>query len=113
MYIQSTELEAQMLMYIEPLLWGPFRTDRRDFVLPQRTEQREVQPTNLYPWRDSRVPAMTSRGRTGPVGLKVVASEGGGGLSKMLGSGPSTVYKGEKRSWHENLLSALDSILPN
>lgn len=39
---------------------------------------------------------MTSRGRTGPVGLKVVASEGGGGLSKMLGSGPSTVYKGEK-----------------
>lgn len=47
------------------------------------------------------------------MGLKVVASEGDGGLLKMLGSRPSTVYKGEKRSWHENLLSALDIILPN
>lgn len=67
-----------------------------DFIMPQRTEQRELQPTSVYPWEGIRVSAMTSRGRAGPVGLKLVASEGVCGLSKMFGSGPSRVYKSEK-----------------
>lgn len=76
--------------------------------MPQRTGKRELQTTSFYPQEGVRVAAMTSRGRAGPVGLKVVASERGCGLL-----GLQVYTRVRNGSWLEKSLSAPDIILPN
>lgn len=69
-----------------------------DFIVPQRTEEREGTTAYklLFLGGGQSLGHYLIRGRTAPVWLKGVASKGGCGLSKMLGSGLSTVYKSEQ-----------------